>query len=234
MIEFLFYYLKLSRFNMNTAVFSILLSTVVLVSQAGACKDLLHCGIFCHNGYQQDENGCDICQCVDDEFIVCPILECEGPLDCTPTLDDDGCPTCSCVSVCEPRNCGIVPVICEYGFEKDEDGCETCTCIPPPDCPGDPVPVACGASCGPATCQQRLTAIYPFCLACVPSCQCPKPNTFLDTNGRCVPAEGCGCVDDNNNYYRKWSVNFIYVNGKVRRCVCFPGNRLKCSKGGYY
>ncbi|XP_033127397.1 cysteine-rich motor neuron 1 protein-like [Anneissia japonica] len=229
--------------NMNLLISCSLLLTISLASRAENDIDLpvcdkpfVTCGIFCQNGYLKDENGCDRCACVDDEIIICPILEecADPPEDCVRETDENGCPTCDCVPECEPKNCGIVPVMCEYGFETNADGCETCTCNPPPICPGDPEPVNCGSSCGPATCKQQITAVYPLCLGCVPSCACPEPGTFLDTNDKCILPENCGCVDSNDNYYRQWTINSVYDGGRRRKCVCLPGNLLICSRGTYY
>jgi len=97
------------------------------LSSGGACEVcdasvIAECTETCEHGYQQDENGCDICACND------------APETCTEgaTQDvGDGCNVCTCnadggwdctTEVCDP--------VCEDGEQKTlEDGCTECVCV---------------------------------------------------------------------------------------------------------
>ena len=49
--------------------------------------------MFCPNGFQKDEHGCDICKC-----YQCPVFKCKScPHGYRYQLDERKCKTCNCV-----------------------------------------------------------------------------------------------------------------------------------------
>ncbi|XP_038049719.1 uncharacterized protein LOC119723228 [Patiria miniata] len=95
-----------------------------------ACKPLT-CRMACKNGFKKDENGCDICEC---EPPACKPLTCRMACKNGFKKDKDGCGICECEqTVCKPLACRMA---CEHGLKKDDDGCDICECEVPKTRPG--------------------------------------------------------------------------------------------------
>lgn len=91
------------------------------------CRPLENCslsGSDCPFGFQQDGNGCLLCQCLGSEYTQQPGGSRHGMLrSLTPpvrSLPDDSCPDLG--TYCSLR--------CPAGYEKDDFGCEVCECRP--------------------------------------------------------------------------------------------------------
>lgn len=123
------------------------------------CPPLENCSLSandCPYGFQQDQNGCLLCQCLSSKSTLLPQalvppkrsnIEPEQPRSSDvigrahghvtlfpPALSDDSCPDLA-------RYC---PLRCPMGYERDDFGCEVCECsAPPPKCR----PLTCSKTC---------------------------------------------------------------------------------------
>lgn len=114
------------------------------------CPPLDNCSLSandCPYGFQQDQNGCLLCQCLSSKSPLLPQptpastnvsaithewLRSHDPL--PPLLPDDSCPDLG-------RYC---PLQCPMGYQRDDFGCEVCECsLPPPKCR----PLTCSKTC---------------------------------------------------------------------------------------
>merc|ERR1719354_1319514 len=104
------------------------------------CPEVM-CMMHCEFGYVQDENGCDMCECIEEPRFCCRAytLDCVA---CTYGLAPEdfceGYPEHDLCAVPEEPECPEVMCMmhCEFGYVQDENGCDMCECIEePPMCP---------------------------------------------------------------------------------------------------
>ncbi|XP_060789927.1 cysteine-rich motor neuron 1 protein-like isoform X3 [Neoarius graeffei] len=114
------------------------------------CPPLENCSLSGHDcpfGFQQDHNGCLLCQCLGNES--CPKLSSYCNMQCPMGYekDDYGCEVCECStpSECRPLTCRKT---CPYGYVRNKHGCEMCRCI---KCP----PFTCDKQCSDGYKQSR-------------------------------------------------------------------------------
>uniref|UniRef100_A0A3Q4AEM4 Cysteine-rich motor neuron 1 protein n=1 Tax=Mola mola TaxID=94237 RepID=A0A3Q4AEM4_MOLML len=114
------------------------------------CPPLENCSLSgneCPYGFQQDKNGCLLCQCLNDS---CPDLGKYCSLQCPMGYekDDFGCEVCECsipMPKCRPLTCTKT---CPYGYVRNKHGCEMCRCV---KCP----PFTCDKHCSDGYQQNR-------------------------------------------------------------------------------
>ncbi|KAI4902048.1 hypothetical protein NFI96_033099 [Prochilodus magdalenae] len=114
------------------------------------CPPLENCSLSekdCPYGFQQDHNGCLLCQCLGNDS--CPELSKYCNLQCPMGYekDDFGCEVCECSipSKCKPLTCSKT---CPHGYMRNKHGCEMCRCI---KCP----PFTCDKQCSDGYKQNR-------------------------------------------------------------------------------
>uniref|UniRef100_A0A3B3VZF2 Cysteine rich transmembrane BMP regulator 1 n=1 Tax=Poecilia latipinna TaxID=48699 RepID=A0A3B3VZF2_9TELE len=145
------------------------------------CPPLENCSLSgneCPYGFQQDHNGCLLCQ-----YDSCPDLGKYCPLQC-PTgyeKDDLGCEVCECsipTPKCRTLTCTKT---CPYGYVRNKHGCEMCRCV---KCP----PLTCDKYCSNGYRQNRKGCNICMCkeIDQVPSTTVPAsmPSFCLTSNGR--------------------------------------------------
>uniref|UniRef100_A0A3P9Q9E7 Cysteine-rich motor neuron 1 protein n=1 Tax=Poecilia reticulata TaxID=8081 RepID=A0A3P9Q9E7_POERE len=138
------------------------------------CPPLENCSLSgneCPYGFQQDHNGCLLCQCLNNDS--CPDLGKYCPLQC-PTgyeKDDLGCEVCEC-SILTPK-CRTLTCTktCPYGY-VNKHGCEMCRCV---KCP----PFTCDKYCSNGYRQNRKG-----CNICTCKGSSGTPGFCLTSNGR--------------------------------------------------
>uniref|UniRef100_H3AS87 Zonadhesin n=1 Tax=Latimeria chalumnae TaxID=7897 RepID=H3AS87_LATCH len=92
----------------------------------------------------------------------------------------------------------------------------------PLDCPPNSHYTLCASTC-PPTCNNPFSAIN--CPErCVEGCECDQG--FILSDGKCVPANQCGCVDVDKNY-RETNETW-YKKGCVEKCTCFGHDIIHC------
>ncbi|XP_033641761.1 prestalk protein-like isoform X2 [Asterias rubens] len=107
------------------------------------CAEIM-CAIYCEFGYQQTQDGCDTCSCVEDRMVKegsCPVLE-DGMIGlCVESCSSDG--ECNNDMKCCSNGCGhtcvqpvkvvcaeiMCAIYCEFGYQQNQDGCDTCSCL---------------------------------------------------------------------------------------------------------
>ncbi|XP_067436173.1 zonadhesin, like isoform X2 [Thunnus thynnus] len=94
------------------------------------------------------------------------------------------------------------------------------TTKPPKPCPPNAEYIDCGPACIP-TCMEPSTNCTGSCIS---ACFC-KPG-FVFKGRHCVPLEKCGCLDDQNNYYKPGEV--IFGDGCSKLCRCAGNYTLEC------
>uniref|UniRef100_A0A3P8UIU3 Cysteine rich transmembrane BMP regulator 1 n=1 Tax=Cynoglossus semilaevis TaxID=244447 RepID=A0A3P8UIU3_CYNSE len=156
------------------------------------CPPLENCSLSgneCPYGFEQDTNGCLLCQCLDDS---CPELGKYCSLQCPMGYerDDFGCEVCECsipTPRCRPLTCSKT---CPYGYARNKHGCEMCRCV----------------KCPPFTCDKHCINGYQQNKKGCSVCMCkgtttptlPVPKYCLTSNGhRYEEDEGWhdGCRD---------------------------------------
>ncbi|XP_034713414.1 cysteine-rich motor neuron 1 protein [Etheostoma cragini] len=147
------------------------------------CPPLVNCSLSgndCLYGFQQDRNGCLLCQCLNNDS--CPDLGKYCSLQCPMGYkkDDFGCDVCECsipVQRCRPLACTKT---CPYGYVRNKHGCEMCRCV---KCP----PFTCGKHCSDGYRQNRKGCSICMCKESghVPSTTppAPMPSYCLTSNG---------------------------------------------------
>ncbi|XP_033641762.1 cysteine-rich motor neuron 1 protein-like isoform X3 [Asterias rubens] len=113
------------------------------VVQPVVCAEIM-CAIYCEFGYQQTQDGCDTCSCVEDRMVKegsCPVLE-DGMIGlCVESCSSDG--ECNNDMKCCSNGCGhtcvqpvkvvcaeiMCAIYCEFGYQQNQDGCDTCSCL---------------------------------------------------------------------------------------------------------
>uniref|UniRef100_A0A8C2XTH2 Cysteine-rich motor neuron 1 protein n=1 Tax=Cyclopterus lumpus TaxID=8103 RepID=A0A8C2XTH2_CYCLU len=148
------------------------------------CPPLENCSLSgndCPYGFQQDTNGCLLCQCLNNDS--CPDLGKYCSLQCPMEYktDDFGCEVCECsipVPKCRPLTCTKT---CPYGYVRNKHGCEMCRCI---KCP----PFTCDKHCSDGYRQNRKGCSICMCKESghVPSTTAPAPipSYCLTSNGQ--------------------------------------------------
>ena len=88
------------------------------------CSPMM-CLMYCEHGFEQDENGCDVCKC--KAAPTCSPVMCAMYCEHGFEQDQNGCDICQCKPkpTCSPFMCMMY---CEHGFKKDENGCDICFC----------------------------------------------------------------------------------------------------------
>jgi len=77
------------------------------------------CAMYCENGFKEGEDGCPICECVEDSE------DSDRPLIGRPDGHEVGTnPACAGRPMCL--------MYCELGFKRDDDGCPICDCLEDP------------------------------------------------------------------------------------------------------
>ncbi|XP_076017807.1 cysteine-rich motor neuron 1 protein isoform X2 [Genypterus blacodes] len=149
------------------------------------CPPLENCSLSindCPYGFQQDHNGCLLCQCLSNDS--CPDLGTYCSLQCPMGYekDDFGCEVCECsipVPRCRPLTCTKT---CPYGYVRNKHGCEMCRCV---KCP----PFTCDKHCddgyrqnrkGCSICMCKESSQVPVTAAAPPA---PAPSYCLTSNG---------------------------------------------------
>uniref|UniRef100_A0A3Q2VQU4 Cysteine rich transmembrane BMP regulator 1 n=1 Tax=Haplochromis burtoni TaxID=8153 RepID=A0A3Q2VQU4_HAPBU len=148
------------------------------------CPPLDNCSLSvndCPYGFQQDKNGCLLCQCLNNDS--CPDLGTYCSLQCPMGYerDDFGCEVCECsvpVPKCRPLSCTKT---CPYGYVRNKHGCEMCRCV---KCP----PFTCDKHCVNGYRQNRKGCSVCMCKESghVPSTTAPAPvpSYCLTSNGQ--------------------------------------------------
>uniref|UniRef100_A0AAX7STY7 Cysteine rich transmembrane BMP regulator 1 (Chordin like) n=1 Tax=Astatotilapia calliptera TaxID=8154 RepID=A0AAX7STY7_ASTCA len=148
------------------------------------CPPLDNCSLSvndCPYGFQQDKNGCLLCQCLNNDS--CPDLGTYCSLQCPMGYerDDFGCEVCECsvpVPKCRPLSCTKT---CPYGYVRNKHGCEMCRCV---KCP----PFTCDKHCVNGYRQNRKGCSICMCKESghVPSTTAPAPvsSYCLTSNGQ--------------------------------------------------
>uniref|UniRef100_A0A4W5N742 VWFC domain-containing protein n=1 Tax=Hucho hucho TaxID=62062 RepID=A0A4W5N742_9TELE len=158
------------------------------------CPRLENCsrsGKDCPYGFQQDDNGCLLCQCLNHES--CPDLGTYCSLQCPMGYEKDnfGCEVCECsapMPKCRPLTCSKT---CPYGYVRNKHGCEMCRCV---KCP----PFTCDKNCSDGYRQNRKGCS--ICIDHLPSTTAPAPMpSYCLTSNRYRYEEGeswhDGCRD---------------------------------------
>uniref|UniRef100_A0A1A7Y0S3 Cysteine rich transmembrane BMP regulator 1 (Chordin like) n=1 Tax=Iconisemion striatum TaxID=60296 RepID=A0A1A7Y0S3_9TELE len=146
------------------------------------CPPLENCSLSvndCPYGFHQDQNGCLLCQCLNNDS--CPELEKYCSLQCPMGYekDDFGCEVCECnipMPKCRPLTCTKT---CPYGFVTNKHGCEMCRCV---KCP----PFTCDQHCSNGYRQNRKGCSICTCKESVPTTTtipAPTPSYCLTSNG---------------------------------------------------
>ncbi|KAM9777847.1 cysteine-rich motor neuron 1 protein [Neosynchiropus ocellatus] len=147
------------------------------------CPPLENCSlsvIDCPYGFHQDENGCLLCQCLNNDS--CPDLGKYCSLQCPMGYerDDFGCEVCECsVPVLKCRHLTCTKT-CPYGYVRNKHGCEMCRCI----------------KCPPFTCDKHCSGGYKqnkkgcFTCMCKESVQVPSTSAPIPAPSECFTANG--------------------------------------------
>ncbi|XP_035465623.1 cysteine-rich motor neuron 1 protein isoform X2 [Scophthalmus maximus] len=147
------------------------------------CPPLENCslsGSDCSYGFQQDHNGCLLCQCLGNDS--CPDLGKYCSLQCPMghERDDFGCEVCECsipTPKCRPLTCTKT---CPYGYVRNKHGCEMCRCV---KCP----PFTCDKHCSDGYRQNRKGCSVCMCKESSPvpstTAAAPMPDYCLTSNG---------------------------------------------------
>ncbi|XP_066539616.1 cysteine-rich motor neuron 1 protein-like [Hoplias malabaricus] len=146
------------------------------------CPPLENCSLSEHDcpfGFQQDHNGCLLCQCLGNDS--CPELSKYCNLQCPMGYekDDFGCEVCECnlPTKCRPLTCSKT---CPYGYMRNKHGCEMCRCI---KCP----PFTCDKQCSEGYKQTRKGCNVCLCKeseATTTTAPPPVPSFCLTANGQ--------------------------------------------------
>ncbi|XP_071943696.1 uncharacterized protein [Antedon mediterranea] len=86
------------------------------------------CDKTCDMGFQEDEYGCEICECV-IQPVTCPSVNCRIHCEYGYQKGQDGCERCICVTPPPCRSLDLCPIgSCKNGFQEDDNGCLMCAC----------------------------------------------------------------------------------------------------------
>ncbi|XP_035388755.1 cysteine-rich motor neuron 1 protein-like isoform X2 [Electrophorus electricus] len=141
------------------------------------CPPLENCSLSgqdCPFGFQQDNNGCLLCQCLSNDS--CTELSKYCTLQCPMGYrkDDFGCEVCKCsmLTRCRPLTCSKT---CPYGYMRNKHGCEMCRCI----------------KCPPFTCEKQCHHGYKQNRKGCGVCLCKESEPALSTPAPPPPARYC-------------------------------------------
>lgn len=178
------------------------------------CPPLENCtlsGVDCPYGFQQDKNGCLLCQCLSNDS--CPDVANYCSLECPMGYekDDFGCEVCECsppVPRCRPLACSKT---CPYGYVRNKHGCEMCRCV---KCP----PFTCDKHCSEGYQQNRKGCNVCLCKESshIPSTSTttPSPSAALPLPSYCLTANG-----------RRYEEGESWHDG-CRDCYCHDGREM--------
>ncbi|KAM8915916.1 cysteine-rich motor neuron 1 protein isoform 3-T4 [Spinachia spinachia] len=172
------------------------------------CPPLENCSLSandCPYGFQQDTNGCLLCQCLNNDS--CPDLGKYCSLQCPMgyKTDDLGCEVCECsvpVSKCRPLTCTKT---CPYGFVRNKHGCEMCRCI----------------KCPPFTCDKHCSDGYRQSRKGCSVCTCKESGRVPSTTPS-APRPPSHCLTANDHRYEEgegW-------HDGCRDCYCHGGREM--------
>uniref|UniRef100_A0AAY4CKR8 Cysteine-rich motor neuron 1 protein n=1 Tax=Denticeps clupeoides TaxID=299321 RepID=A0AAY4CKR8_9TELE len=173
------------------------------------CPPLENCslsGSDCPFGFQQDQSGCLLCQCLNSELeIICINLARYCLLSCPMGYekDDFGCDVCECsqpMPKCRPLTCAKT---CSYGYVRNKHGCEMCRCV---KC----APFTCDKHCSEGYQQNKKGCSICFCKenALMPS------TTTASVNQYCLTANG-----------HRYEEGESWHDG-CRDCYCHAGHEM--------
>ncbi|XP_076835133.1 cysteine-rich motor neuron 1 protein isoform X2 [Brachyhypopomus gauderio] len=141
------------------------------------CPPLENCSLSgqdCPSGFQQDHNGCLLCQCLSN--YSCPELAKYCTLQCPMGYekDDFGCEVCKCSmpTRCRPLSCSKT---CPYGYMRNKHGCEMCRCI----------------KCPPFTCDKQCRHGYKQNRKGCSVCLCKESESAVSTPPAPPPPRYC-------------------------------------------
>ncbi|XP_028823558.1 cysteine-rich motor neuron 1 protein isoform X2 [Denticeps clupeoides] len=170
------------------------------------CPPLENCslsGSDCPFGFQQDQSGCLLCQCLNNNS--CPDLARYCLLSCPMGYekDDFGCDVCECsqpMPKCRPLTCAKT---CSYGYVRNKHGCEMCRCV---KC----APFTCDKHCSEGYQQNKKGCSICFCKenALMPS------TTTASVNQYCLTANG-----------HRYEEGESWHDG-CRDCYCHAGHEM--------
>ena len=82
--------------------------------------------LFCEHGFATDDNGCQLCVCIDapPPAGAPPLMLPQPP----PSPLPASCPEIMC------------RMACEHGYKTDDNGCQLCVCVDAPSPPPSPLP----------------------------------------------------------------------------------------------
>ncbi|XP_031435957.1 cysteine-rich motor neuron 1 protein-like isoform X1 [Clupea harengus] len=179
------------------------------------CPPLENCtlsGMDCPYGFQQDKNGCLLCQCLSNDS--CPDLASYCSLECPMGYekDDFGCEVCECsppVPRCRPLTCSKT---CPYGYVRNKHGCEMCRCV---KCP----PFTCDKHCSEGYQQNRKGCS--MCL-CKESSRVPTTSITTTTSTYVPLPLPSYCLTANGRRYEEGA---SWHDG-CRDCYCHAGREM--------
>ncbi|KAJ7989085.1 hypothetical protein DPEC_G00315880 [Dallia pectoralis] len=171
------------------------------------CPPLQNCSLSgkeCPYGFEQDDKGCLLCQCLTNDS--CPDLGEYCSLQCPMGYekDDFGCEVCECtvqMPKCRPLTCSKT---CPYGNVRNKHGCEMCRCV---KCP----PFTCDKHCSHGYRQNRKG-----CSVCVCKESGPLPGTttLTPTPSQCLTSTG-----------QRYEEGESWHDG-CRDCYCHSGREM--------
>ncbi|KAG2457538.1 CRIM1 protein, partial [Polypterus senegalus] len=89
-----------------------------------SCPDLTtYCSLQCPTGYEVDDYGCQVCECV-SQIPKCRPISCGKTCPHGYVKNKHGCEMCRCVK-CPPFICGKE---CPEGYKQNRKGCFVCAC----------------------------------------------------------------------------------------------------------
>uniref|UniRef100_A0A3Q3W229 Cysteine-rich motor neuron 1 protein n=1 Tax=Mola mola TaxID=94237 RepID=A0A3Q3W229_MOLML len=171
------------------------------------CPPLENCSLSgneCPYGFQQDKNGCLLCQCLSNDS--CPDLGKYCSLQCPMGYekDDFGCEVCECsipMPKCRPLTCTKT---CPYGYVRNKHGCEMCRCV----------------KCPPFTCDKHCSDGYQQNRKGCSICMCKERSHVPSTTA--LPPMPSYCLTSNGHRYEEGD---SWHDG-CRDCYCHSGREM--------
>ncbi|KAK3563107.1 hypothetical protein QTP86_016344 [Hemibagrus guttatus] len=170
------------------------------------CPPLENCSLSGHEcpfGFEQDHNGCLLCQCLTNNS--CPKLSsyCNEQCPMGYKKDDYGCELCECStpSECRPLTCRKT---CPYGYVRNKHGCEMCRCI----------------KCPPFTCDKQCSDGYKQNRKGCNVCLCKESERGVSTTAS--PPVSSHCLTANGQQFEEGE---SWHDG-CRDCYCHAGHEM--------